>query len=543
MCGAEAGGPGPLVRDLRRREAWGPGVEEVGFLETHVSWLFFVGERVYKVKRPVDLGFIDATTLERRRFFCDEEVRLNRRLAPRVYLGVVAIVRGSDGCLRLEREAGRGEAVEWAVEMVRLPEQRMLASLLERGEIDNARMNAAASTLARFHEGCPTGAGIDEHGAPDAVARNAGDNLDALAAHVDDPERGRSGLGVLTPRQLAFLRARLQAFVAGRGALLERRVREGRIRDGHGDLHAGNLCFVGDELVAYDCVEFSRALRCGDVASDLAFLAMDNDRRGFPAFSRWLVRRYAQAAGDGEVADLVGFYKGYRALVRAKVATLTAGGAAHDAGLREAKRSEAMRYVQLALAYELPPALILTVGLPACGKTWLAERIAAPLRAIVLHSDVRRKTLTGIAPTTRVEDGMDAGLYSPERKRATYRSLLGDALERLAAGHTVIVDATFSRREYRAPYVDAAVRLGLPYYVVHVTAPERVIRTRLEARRDDPREASDADLDVYLRARETFEPPTEVPARHVLQVVSGCGPPEEQSSTVLERMIALRDGD
>jgi predicted kinase len=178
-------------------------------------------------------------------------------------------------------------------------------------------------------------------------------------------------------------------------------------------------------------------------------------------------------------------------------------------------------------------------GLPACGKSWLAGRLAGPLRAAVLHSDVRRKRLSGIAPTARVREAYGAGLYAPEMKAATYRSLLDDALASLRAGHSVIVDATFSKREHRAAFAEAAARLGLPYYMVHVSAPDAVIRERLARREKDPREVSDADLAIYLEAAAAFEPPLELPRERVVEVSSEAADPEEHGSLLVDRMIAL----
>jgi aminoglycoside phosphotransferase family enzyme/predicted kinase len=522
--------PEALRRDLARPEAHAARPARVEVLATHISWLFLAGERVYKVKQPVDLGFLDYTTLERRRHFCEEEVRLGRRTAPGVYLGVVPITRGADGRLRV---GGDGEPLEYAVEMIRLPAERMLDALLERGELDNAMLAEVRDLLVRLHAAAATGRGVDEHGAPRAVRDNAAENFEQLQPFVGAPG---SGDALLTERHLALLRERQLGFLEAHDDLLRRRVTEGRIREGHGDLHAGNLCFLESGVVAYDAIEFSARFRCGDVAADLAFLAMDLDERGYPAFAAHLARGYAEAAGDGELAQLLPFYKGYRAVVRGKVAALTALGRSGEARLAEQRR--AMRYLQLAAAYELPPTLLLMCGLPASGKSFLARDLARALRAVLLRSDTRRKLMAGLRPTARAGGAVGEGLYGPERKAAVYRALLDDAVRHLGAGHSVLVDATFTARAERDRFVDAAERAGLPYQLVHVTAPEDLVLERLAARARDPGAVSDADEAVYRAARASFEPPEEVPAAHRLEVESGRGPAELGSARVIERLIA-----
>ncbi len=515
-----------LVTDLLRPEAWDPPAADVRLRQTHISWLFFVGERVYKVKKPVDFGFLDFSTLELRRAACEDEVRLNRRMAPEVYLGVVPITVGADGCSRV---GGEGDAAEWAVEMILLPEHRMFDVLLGRGEIDNGQLEAIATLLVDFHAACATGAGVDEHGAPDAVAANAEENFELLAKFVDAPPR------VLSATLLEHLRRSTRAFVATQRELLERRVAEHRVREGHGDLHAANLCITTTGIVAYDCIEFSQRLRCGDVAVDIAFLAMDLDNRGFPAFSTYFVRRYTELAEDHELFDLLDFYKGYRALVRAKVAALTAANADASDQVRDEHRLEALRYVQLAAGYRLPPVLVLLCGLPATGKSVVGRYLAGRLRAAFLRSDVRRKVLDGVTPATRVRGDAARELYSAEGKARTYGSLLETALADLEAGRPVVVDATFARRADRAEFVAAATRSGSPYLLVVVETPDAVIRERLARRETDASEPSDADLAVYLRARDAFEPPTELAPERVV-TVPGTGAVEEAGALVVDRL-------
>ncbi len=513
-----------LTAALRSPDAYKPPPRSVDFVETHISWIFLADRRVYKVKKPVDLGFLDFTTLERRKFFCEEEVRLNRRLAPWVYRGVVPITRSAGGWI--EVGGGRGEVIEWAVEMERLPADRMLARMLDRGEIDNGHVRELAGLLAGFHAAAATGAGVDEHGSAPAIANNVRENFDQL----------RPFLGDFLPADLVgYLERRAETSLAGHAELFRRRVRNGRIREGHGDLHAGNICFAPAGLAIYDCIEFNRRFRCGDVASDLAFLAMDLDLRGFPAFASYLVREYARKSGDPQVERLISFYKAYRAVVRAKVATFTAKDITNSR--REGLRVEALRYLQLAASYDLPPAMILTCGLPGSGKSYLARQIAAPLRASILHSDVQRKTQAGITPKRHAPAGYEQGLYTPEAKRSTYRALLGRAVEQLEAGHSVIVDASFARREYRRPFLDAATRLGRPCVVLHVRASEEEIRRRMELRSRDKRAVSDADFEIYRREKEAFEPPVETPGKCIVEVDSPSEPPEDPGVRIVETLI------
>lgn len=498
-------------------------------IETHVSHLYFRGGRVLKLKKPVDLGFIDATTLERRRHFCDEEVRLNRRLAPDVYEGVAPVVRGEDGRLRLGEVGERpSDALEWAVVMRELPADRMLAELVERGEVDAALLDRLSELLADFHAGAESGPDIDAYGSLEAVAEHVRGNFATLAEH--------EGTAV-SAALLARLRTRAEAFLREHRALLERRVSEGRIRDGHGDLHAENICVLEDRIVAYDALEFSPALRAGDVVCDLAFLTMDLDRRGFPAFARDLGRRYRHRTGDAELHELLPFYEDYRALVRAKVAALAATEDDATEERRTAKRREVRAYVHLACRRDLGPGLLCTTGLPASGKSTLATRAARALDAAYHASDVRRKQLAGLPPDARVRPGVDQGLYTPERRERTYASLRESAAEELAEGRRVVVDATFARAEERASFRELAAERGVPFFVLWVEADEAETRRRLADRAGDPRARSDADLEVWARARERYEPPTELEDAQVLRFESGACDPEQEVEALLERWL------
>ncbi|MFQ5427237.1 MAG: AAA family ATPase, partial [Gaiellales bacterium] len=523
-----------LVAALSSATAYPSEAAGVEVRQTHISVLFFVDGLVYKVKKPVGFGFLDFTTLARRRHFCEEEVRLNEKLAPGVYRGVVRIVRTEQGRLRVD---GDGEPVEFAVEMRRLPPGRMMDVLLEAGEIDNQQMDELARLLVAFHGDAASGPGVEEHGSPEAVTRNVVENFDQTRGFVAPVGSGaQAGARTASPALHGHLEAASRAFLAQEAPLLARRVAEGRIREGHGDLHAENICMTGGEILVYDRIEFAACLRCGDVACDLAFLAMDLDHRCFRGFSRYLVRRYAALSGDADLATLVDFYKVYRALVRAKVLSLTAVDQALAPGHREQARRAAMSYWQLAASYVVPAAVVLTCGLPATGKTTAARHVARPFEAPVLRSDVRRKLLAGVPPSRARPEAFGTGLYGAEMTDRTYDALLSEARELLRAGRTVVVDATFSSADRRRPFARLAGELGLPLVLVEATAPEQVVRARLAERAAAGGDASDADLSVYLRLRESFEAPRELPPSSVVAASPGVEA-EVLSERVIEAII------
>lgn len=506
------------IEALRRPEVWPSPCAEVGFLQTHISLLFFAGDRVYKVKKAVKFPFLDYTSLEARRRYCEEEVSLNRRLAPAgVYRGVVPIRRASSG---LAAGGDEGEIVDWAVEMERLPESGMMSRLLDEGRIDNGVLRRLVELLAAFHARAETGPGVDEFGEPEAVRARMEETL----------AESRSFLPPSIHRHVA---ARTREFLAVHEDLLRRRVAEGRIRDGHGDLHAGNICLRGEEIVVYDCIEFSPAFRRGDVAADLAFLAMDLDLRGFRGFSSYLAHLYAERTRDPELLGLMEFYKRHRAAIRGAVGCLRALDPALEAAEQERGRAGAMRYFHLAASYGMPPCLMLTCGLPATGKTSAACLLAAPFEAAILRSDVVRKQLQGRARTERWSGGFLEGPYAPEWTARTYDALLAHAGDLLRAGRTVVVDATFPRRAWRDAFRQLARGIGVPFLLVHLSVPEEVVAARMAARARDAAEVSDATLEVYRLAKTAFEPPDEIAPGERLD-----GPRDDLVTAALERLIA-----
>lgn len=517
----------PLVAALLQSSAYPEPSARVELVQTHISWVFLTERYVYKVKRPVDFGFADFTTLERRRHFCEEEVRLNRRLAPDLYLGVVPIAREPADRIAVE---GRGETVEYAVKMLRLPADRMLDALLRRGQADAAMLERIADKVAAFHAAAETGGAIDRIGGSlETIRTNTEENFQQT-----EPFIGRT----LTPDQHAAIAAYTRFFRTRNARLFAERVRQGRIRDCHGDLHAGNIC-VQNGLYIYDCIEFTERFRYGDVASEVAFLAMDLDARGRPGLGRAFVRRYLAQSGDAGLEALLPFYQCYRAYVRGKVGGFRLADASLPAAEREQIAREAQSYFRLALSYtrgpDRPLRLIITLGLMGSGKSTQAERLAERLDAALIRSDVVRKELAGLEPTARRYEPWGQGLYSDAASDSTYAALLERAREHLEAGRSTIIDASYRKAAWREAPRRLAQELGAQFWVLEATCPRDLLLQRLQRRAARGGSVSDGRPEILEAQERDFDP---VPADWPHLVVDTARPIGENVEALLARLRA-----
>ncbi len=488
-----------LVAALRRPSFWGPPVESVDYLQTHVSSIFLTGERAYKLKKPVNFGFLDFSTPELRERFCRAELDLNRRLAPDTYLGVAPIVVDR-GALRLGDGADiEGKIVDWLVVMRQLDAELLGTEVLARGQLDAAHIDRLIEILEPFYREAPTGKSVDRHGRPGAVRYNTDENF----AQTED-QVGKT----ITRERYEHIRAWANDFLRKREDLFDRRVREGRIRDGHGDLHLGNI-FFEEPPVILDCVEFNERFRCADVAADLAFLAMDLDFRDRIELSRYLIDRFVEVSGDTDLLDLLDFYKCYRAYVRAKVHCFTSV----DPGLgdcgRRAQRNSARHYFGLAYRYaggESKPPLVVVYGLMGAGKTRIARYLREAFGWHLLSTDAVRKQISGVGEQTRVYVPYETGLYSREMSRQTYEEVCNRAENLLHAGFPVVVDGSFNTRDDRRPDFELAARAGASLVFVEATCSPSERRRRLESRQvHDTR--SDGRVELMDRQRTEWESP------------------------------------
>ena len=496
-----------LIRNLLDPAAYDHPVAAVELLETHISWLLLTGEYAYKIKKPVDFGFLDFSTLAQRRHYCQEELRLNRRLAPALYLAVVAIT-GSPAAPRL---SGPGSAIEYAVKMRQFSQESLMTRVLARGRLQPEQLDTLAGHIAAFHAQAECAGPDSPYGTAENVWQPVAQNFAQIRPHLSNPD------------QLARLQSLQEwseaAYHRLRDTLAQRKA-QGFIRECHGDLHLGNMVLLDGRITPFDCLEFNAGLRWIDVMSEVAFLTMDLHARGHPALAHRFLNRYCESSGDYSGLRLLRFYQVYRALVRAKVACLRLT----QSGLNEteaaATRRDAHRYLALAQDYtrSTPRPLLITHGLSGSGKTHNTQDLVETHGAVRIRSDVERKRLFGLPPGARSHAGLDQGLYRPEASRRTYERLAALAQEVLEAGLPVIVDATFLKREQRAAFRALARRLGLPFIILDFQAPPALLRQRIKARAAAERDASEATVAVLERQLATAEPLGKNEADQILTV-------------------------
>ena len=486
-----------LIAALADPAIFGPGCDHVRHLETHISHVLLTGPCAYKIKKPVNLGFLDFTTLAQRKFYCEQELRLNRRLAPAIYLDVVAIT----GSVDRPAIGGGGPVIEYAVKMREFPQEALASRMLADGSLGTSHIDALAAEVAVFHGRVETAGAGTRFGSPDTVLRVALQNFDPIRPMRDDPDdRARQDvLRAWTEREHA---TRLRTFAQRKAG--------GFVRECHGDLHLNNIAVIGGEVTIFDCIEFNDELRWIDVMSEIAFTTMDLADRGRPDLAHRFVNAYLESTGDYAGLAVLPFYLVYRAMVRAKIACLRIG-QLPSGDERTALVAEYRGYVDLATHYARPPrpAIVVTHGPSGCGKTTLTLGLLELIGAIRVRTDVERKRLHGLAAQARSGSGMDEGLYAPDSTERTYRRALALAEAVAAAGGVAIVDGTFLKRWQRDLFRARAAELALPFVILAFIAGDATLRGRIALRAQRVTDASEADssvLDHQLRTGEPLEP-------------------------------------
>jgi aminoglycoside phosphotransferase family enzyme/predicted kinase len=491
----ESAAPPPeLIRSLCDPACYDHVAGPVRLIETHISHLLLTGEFAYKVKKPLDLGFLDFSTLAKRLHACEEEVRLNRRLAPAIYLGVVPIT----GSAAAPRVNGAGDAFEYAVKMRQFPADATLDRLDAQDGMTAAMIETIAATIARFHlHDCARAPQDSPWGTPEKVWQPMAENFEHIAPLLDDP---------VSRAQLDTLHAWSAAEHARLSPLLAARKRDGFVRECHGDLHLGNLAWVDGGLLVFDCLEFNPGLRWIDIQSEIAFCWMDLLQRGHADWAWLLLNLWLEQTGDYAGLALLRFYAVYRAMVRVKVAVLRAGqtaGAERDAALAEA---HTLLDLATALTRPRPVRLDITHGLSGSGKTTVTRRLMQDPGAIRVRSDVERKRMAGLDALAKSGSGVGEALYSADATQRTYRRLAELAGQLLDAGWPVIVDATFTARWQRELLRETARTRTVEFRILDFLVPVATLRERIVQRARAGGDASEADLAVLQHQLDTEEP-------------------------------------
>ena len=481
--------------------AFGLGADaRIELLETHISWVLLAGDCAYKFKKPLRLDFLDFSTLEQRRAACEEELRINRRTAPELYLDVVALT----GCDEAPRLGGDGAVLDWAVRMWRFPADALLSTRAAAGGLRAEHIDALARAVAALHGSAAVATTDESWGRPGPIRQLVRDNLPPLRTRV----RG-SALEAVLMAVDHWSEREGERLVP----LLESRRATGHVREGHGDLHLGNLIWWCDAPLLFDAIEFDPALRWIDVMADAAFLFMDLHAHGLAPLAWRFMNAYLDETGDHAGIDTLAFYAVYRALVRAKVAALRvqAPGDAHD--------GEVARYLRLAHALTQPRerALLIAHGVSGSGKSSGSQPLIEARGMVRLRADVERKRLFGLAPD-QSSAAVPGGIYTPETSARTYAELLNRARTLLDAGYPVLVDATFLKRAHRAPFIALANERGVPCRVLVFDAPPDVLRERVRRRAAEGRDASEATVQVLENQLIDLERPTDDEGAPVLRL-------------------------
>ncbi len=486
------------------------GADEVR--ETHISWVFLGQGEVYKVKKPVTLPFLDFASLAAREAACEAEVRLNRRLAPDVYRGVVPVRRDREGRHRI---GGEGQIVDYAVRMRRLADHDRADARLARGELTVADLARIAAPIARFHAGARCDAETSRFGRPEAIAVNVRENFAETRGVLET---------LLTPHEARELERWQHELLERCEDRLHARIERGRIRDGHGDLRLEHVYLEGERVLIIDCIEFNDRFRYADVCADLAFLSMDLAWHGRLDLAERALATYAQATSDYDLYPLVDFYESYRATVRGKVSMLLAVDEDAPLPLRERARDDARRYFRLALAAEqrpmVAPRVVAIGGVIASGKSTLADRLGLAMGAPAINTDRIRKHLLGARPTEKLYEGAFAGAYDPAFTEAVYAEVGRAAEAVIASGRSVILDASFRTRAMRAEARALAARRNVAFLFLECRCDPELSRARLRER-EGRESVSDGRLAIFDDFLREWEPVSELSAEEHLVVDTG----------------------
>lgn len=492
---------GMLFDTLKKPTFYGPDVTSVQLIQTHISIVALTGTYAYKVKKPVNFGFLDFSTLDKRKYYCEEELRLNKRLCPEMYLEILPITK-KENTLQIN---GEGTIVEYIVKMKEFPQEAIMTTMLQKNLVSEETIDHLCTLLVDFYQTQTPSENVTKYGTLPAVKQNIDENF----------EQTRPMINITIPTQtFSFIKDAVNQFFEQKKEVFDQRIREGRIFECHGDLHSGNIAITNKTIHVFDCIEFNDRFRFCDVASDIGFLAMDLDYQNYPYLSSYLIQQYVQKSKDHGIYSVLNFYKSYRAFVRGKVHGFQLNDPHIEPERKQPLQETAKKYFQLSEYYTnlflldvqtYKPIVFIVCGLSGTGKSTIAQKIAVDYHADTINTDVVRKELAGIDKYEQHHDSFNTGLYNPKKVDTTYEHVLQRASRSVKEGHNVVIDATFQKKKYREMARHIARTNHATFVLVHCVCPESVVKKRLDDR-VKKKSISDGRWDIYLLQKTTFEP-------------------------------------
>ncbi|MDR9365533.1 MAG: AAA family ATPase [Balneolaceae bacterium] len=497
---------------MESKESYPHPVDKVEHIQTHISHVFIAGPFVYKLKKHVDFGFLDYSTLNKRKKYCHREVELNRRLSDDIYIGVVGICR-KEGHFNFEVSNNCSDPIiEYVVKMRKLNEAYFLNRIVEDGELSNVHLDRVADTLTPFYLKQKQGRKLSKWGEVQTIKVNTDENFRQTEQFIGH---------TIQRNAYEAVRYFTNHYFQKNQQLFQRRIEDGRIVDGHGDLHLEHIHITPEKVQIYDCIEFNERFRYGDLAADLAFLSMDFDFNRCRKEERYFIEKMSNNLKDDDLIQIIDFYKCYRAYVKGKVKSFQS--VEEEVPKKERKRSSkrAIRYFKLSHRYALmgsEPMVIIFMGRVATGKSTLAGVVADHLDIKHHSSDIIRKTLAGVSQTERTPETKRSALYSPGMFEKTYDTLISRALHSIKSRETVILDATYSKSAQRRNLINSLKHKSTPYLFIELKSRDETITERLKSRDEKSGVISDARLEDFETLTAGFQPPKEIDERHLIKI-------------------------
>jgi len=492
-----------MLSIIKKPSLYGNNIKNVSIIQTHISYIVLTGNYAYKIKKPVNFGFLDFSTIEKRKHFCEEELRLNRRLCPEIYLDVVSFTRKNDDI----EINGSGEVIDYAVKMKEFPQEFILNKLIEKNKIDEKIIDNIADILVNFYKSSKSSDEINYFGTVEVIKHNTNENFEQTKDFIN-----------LTINEEIFdiIKKRTDDYLSINKKIFNDRVKNGFIKDCHGDLHSGNIVLLNDKICIFDCIEFNQRFRYSDVASDIAFLSMDLDFLGHAYLSSFLIEKYIEKSKDENFFDILNFYKCYRAYVRGKVTGFKLNDPNIDKLEKEKTINLARKYFDLAYFYsqlfsrknkkDVKPVLFITTGLTGTGKTTVARKFAVDYNAKILSTDVIRKEFAGIDKYERHHDAYNTGLYSAKKMRQTYDKIFEKADILLYNQKNVVIDATFKTEKLRDMARKISEKNNACFLIVYCNCPKEKVKEYLDAR-VEKKSVSDGRWEIFVKQEDSFEKP------------------------------------